>query len=118
MKEFWKVFIRDEKSFHLLSKVGKGPDAQRGFGPEGWGLESFTEFKGQGAGVFLSILIHNCIGLCFWEKCSLLGHVSLFATPWTKPAGLRCPWVSPGKDTGVGTIPFFRGSSQPFADIL
>ena len=69
MKEFWKVFIRDEKSFHLLSKVGKGPDAQRGFGPEGWGLESFTEFKGQGAGVFLSILIHNCI------RSILLGKV-------------------------------------------
>ena len=26
---------------------------------------------------------------------------------------LLCPWTSPGKNTGVGCISFFRGSSQP-----
>ena len=30
-----------------------------------------------------------------------------------KPARLLCPWDSPGKNTGVGSIPSSRGSSQP-----
>ena len=30
-----------------------------------------------------------------------------------KAARLLCPWDSPGKNTGVGCIPFSRGSSQP-----
>ena len=29
------------------------------------------------------------------------------------PARLLCPWDSLGKDTGVGCVPSFRGSSQP-----
>ena len=29
----------------------------------------------------------------------LLSHVQLFATPWTLPARLLCPWDSPGKNT-------------------
>ena len=30
-----------------------------------------------------------------------------------EPARVLCPWDSPGKNTGVVTIPFFRRSSQP-----
>ena len=30
-----------------------------------------------------------------------------------QPASLLCPWNSPGKNTGVGCIPFSRGSSWP-----
>ena len=29
-----------------------------------------------------------------------------------RPHGLYSPWNSPGQDTGVGSFPFFRGSSQ------
>ena len=32
----------------------------------------------------------------------LLSHVQLFATPWTLPARLLCPWDFPGKNTGMG----------------
>ena len=28
---------------------------------------------------------------------------------WTKPAGLLCPWDSPGKDTGVGCHALLQG---------
>ena len=28
-----------------------------------------------------------------------------------QPAGLLCPWESPGENTGVGCVPSFRGSS-------
>ena len=37
-----------------------------------------------------------------------LGHVRLFLTSW-----ITCPWTSPGQNTGVGSLPFSRGSSQP-----
>ena len=30
-----------------------------------------------------------------------------------RPHGLYSPWNSQGQNTGVGTIPFSRGSSQP-----
>ena len=32
-----------------------------------------------------------------------LSCVKLFATLWTWPARLLCPWDSPGKNTGVGS---------------
>ena len=38
-----------------------------------------------------------------------LGHVRLFATPWTVAHQALYPWDSPGKITGVGCIPFSRG---------
>ena len=38
-----------------------------------------------------------------------LSHVQLFVTPYR----LYSPWNSPGQDTGVGSFPFSRGSSQP-----
>ena len=36
-------------------------------------------------------------------KLSPFSHVLLFATLWTVPARLLCPWDSPGKNTGVGS---------------
>ena len=36
-----------------------------------------------------------------------LSHVQLFATPWTQPAELLCPWDFPGKNTAVGSHLFF-----------
>ena len=33
--------------------------------------------------------------------CYLLSCVQLFATPWTIPCQILCPWNSPGKNTGV-----------------
>ena len=48
VKELTEVLTREENSFYSLSKRGKGPGAQSGIGPEGWLVESFIEFKGQG----------------------------------------------------------------------
>ena len=40
---------------------------------------------------------------CVWNpNACVLRCVWLFATPWTVPARLLCPWDSPGKNTGVG----------------
>ena len=40
------------------------------------------------------------------ESCSIMSN-----SLW--PHGLYSPWNSPGQNTGVGSIPFARGSSQP-----
>ena len=38
-----------------------------------------------------------------YASVSRFSRVRLFATPWTvSPAGLLCPWNSPGKNTEVG----------------
>ena len=51
--------------------------------------------------------------LLFWslknfesESCSVVSD-----SFW--PRGLYSPWNSPGQNTGVGSFPFSRGSSQP-----
>ena len=38
-----------------------------------------------------------------------LSHVQLFATQWTAPARLLCPWDSPDKNTGVGCHTLLQG---------
>ena len=43
----------------------------------------------------------------------MLSNIRLFATPGTVATRLLRPWDSPGKNTGVDSIPFSRGSSQP-----
>ena len=35
-------------------------------------------------------------------RAESLSCVQLFATPWTQPARILCPWDPPGKNTGVG----------------
>ena len=48
----------------------------------------------------------------FW--CALLqseSHSVMSHSLW--PHGLHIPWYSPGQNTGVGSLPFSRGSSQP-----
>ena len=51
---------------------------------------------------------------CFLPRESVsLSPIGLFVTPWTLATRFLCPWNSPGKNTGVGCIPFFRGFSQP-----
>ena len=49
-----------------------------------------------------------------WVMCCVLSlsRVWLWARG-QQPARLLCPWDSPGENTGVGCIPFSRGSSQP-----
>ena len=42
-----------------------------------------------------------------WVKWKSLSCAWLFSIPWTSP------WNSPGQNTGLGTFPFSRGSSQP-----
>ena len=37
-----------------------------------------------------------------WSQVKSLSRVWLFATPWTVPTRLLCPWDFPGKNTGVG----------------
>ena len=39
----------------------------------------------------------------------LLSCIQLFATPWTVPSGLLCPWGSLGKNTGVGCHALLQG---------
>ena len=45
-----------------------------------------------------------CHFLLQWMKVKvkLLSRVGLLATPWTAPTRLLCPWVFPGKSSGVG----------------
>ena len=43
------------------------------------------------------------LGRVSWVCCACaLSHVRLFATPWTHPTRLLCPWDSLGKNIGVG----------------
>ena len=41
--------------------------------------------------------------------CVSLNRVQLFATPWTVPARLLCPWNSPSKNTAVGSQYLLQG---------
>ena len=42
-------------------------------------------------------------------KLSPLSHVRLFATLWTVPSRLLCPWDSQGKNAGVGCYALLQG---------
>ena len=42
-------------------------------------------------------------------KLSPFSHVLLFATLWTVPARLLCPWDSRGKNAGVGCYALLQG---------
>ena len=44
----------------------------------------------------------TCVLNCF-------SHVQLFATLWTVACQLLCPWVYPGKNTGVGCHTLLQG---------
>ena len=48
---------------------------------------------------------HSSIHVCV----CVLSRVRLFVTPWTVAARLLCPWVFPGKDTGVGCLFLLQG---------
>ena len=53
-------------------------------------------------GILHSFMFCYLFGPC--KSCAVLSrfsHVRLFATPWTVAFQLLCPWVSPGKNTGV-----------------
>ena len=58
--------------------------------------------------VYICTHIHTtfiCLLVCLAAQWCL----SRFATPWTKPARLLCPWDSPGKNTGVGCHALLQG---------
>ena len=42
-------------------------------------------------------------------KCSLLGHVRVFVTPWTAAHWPLCPGDSQGKNTGVDCLSLLQG---------
>ena len=42
-------------------------------------------------------------------KWKSLSRVQLFATPWTVACWIPCPWNSPGKNTGVGSLSLLQG---------
>ena len=48
---------------------------------------------------------------CQGDVCAkiVFSHVCLFATLRTQPAGILCPWDSPGKNTGVGFHALLQG---------
>ena len=41
--------------------------------------------------------------------CVVSSFVSNSATPWTVHHSLLCPWDSPGKNTGVGSLSLLQG---------
>ena len=41
--------------------------------------------------------------------CVVSSFVSNSATPWTVHRSLLCPWDSPGKNTGVGSLSLLQG---------
>ena len=43
--------------------------------------------------------------------CQVPSVKSLFATLWTEPARLLCPWDSSDKNSGVGCLAHYQGSS-------
>ena len=43
-----------------------------------------------------------CPHLSWLYIVGVLSHVWFFATPWSVPTRLLCPWDFPGKNTGVG----------------
>ena len=47
-----------------------------------------------------------CVCVCVLSSFS---HVQLFMTLWIVAARLLCPWVSSGKNTGVGCHALFQG---------
>ena len=48
----------------------------------------------------------HLVVMCMLSRCS---HVWLFATLWTLPARLLCPWHSPGKSTGLSCHALLQG---------
>ena len=56
-------------------------------------------------------VIWDLLTLCFCVQS--LGHVQLFATPWTVPSGVLCPWNFPDKTTRAGCHFLLQGSSRP-----
>ena len=46
--------------------------------------------------------VHACLLSCF-------SHVRLFATLWTVPTRLLCPWEAPGKNTRLGCHALLQG---------
>ena len=56
----------------------------------------------------------NTALLCVCVCVRSLSHIQLFATSWTTPARLLCPWDFSGKSTGGGVaVSSSRRSSQP-----
>ena len=52
----------------------------------------------------------NRIAMCVCcSSVQSLSCVQLFATPWTIPARVLCPWNSPSKNTGVGSHSLLQG---------
>ena len=46
------------------------------------------------------------------QSSALVIQSCLFATPWTRPARLLCPWNSLGKNTGVGNCSLLQEISS------
>ena len=59
-------------------------------------------------------LSHQSTMLCY-VLCLVAQSCPTLCDPmdYTACQAPLCPWASPGKNTGVGCIPFSRGSSQP-----
>ena len=54
-----------------------------------------------------------CLCVCVCVCVCLLSCVQLFAISWAVTLQAPLAMDSPGKNTGVGSIPFSRGSSLP-----
>ena len=58
---------------------------------------------------FLKRTKHRIAMCVCCSSVQLLSCVQLFATPWTIPARVLCPWNSPGKNIGVGCCFLSKG---------
>ena len=104
MRFYWKLLIFSLAKFTFAHTQNWYP-VSRGF-QFSWSLSRNCQrpfetqcWKGLFQGVSKP---HWC---CFHVWSLLLGHFShirLFATLWTEPTRLLCPWNSSGKNTAVG----------------
>ena len=65
----------------------------------------------KGFGRIFSFTFRQQTGQRGYRTLTLVTALLCFVIPQTVPARLLCPWDSPGKNTGMGAIPFSRGST-------
>ena len=61
----------------------------------------------------VTIMMEKKPDFCLWKSSVCESESSSVVSNSLRPHGLHSPWNSPGQNTGVGSLPFSRGSSQP-----
>ena len=99
------------KFFPSLQKMNRGSENTLRFDLNiGWWDSTFW-FLFSSLGFLFVCLFIGLRGFTFLlVKLKSLSHVWLFATLWTVPTRLLCPWESPGRNTGVGCRFLLQGN--------